>query len=236
LPSRIQKILGRRAFVYNLGFEGYGPNDILARIERTGLLENIPQKKGAAFYFAIPGHFQRAIGAMSVIGRWGSRLSAYDWKDGKFEFRGSYVQGWPLRRALYCLLNFSYLIQAHMDLPLLRERHYDRFIAFISEIKNRYQQKFGKNSPFFFVLYPYKVRGFDRGLLLRKLSEKRIAFLDDSPFSLGDYTREEVQIPYDQHPTAKAYEILAEQIVKDLKLKEILGNQSPASAVSAEGG
>jgi hypothetical protein len=234
LPSRIQKILGEGTTVYNLGFEGYGPNDILARIERTGLLENIPQKNGAAFYFAIPDHFGRAIGAMSVIGRWGSRLSAYDWRDGKFEFRGQYVSAWPLRTAIYRLLSLSYLIQSNVELPLLRERHYDRFVAFISRIKSLYQRKFGANNSFFFVLSSRNARKIDREVLLRKLSENHIAFLDDSPFDLDDYTREDVQIPHDQHPTAKAYEILAEQIVKDLKLKEILGNQSPASAASAE--
>ena len=217
LPAWMQRHLGPHTRVYNLGFLGYSPNDVLARIQKAGFMEGVSPSQGTAIYLFIPEQFDRARGTLQTVGHEGSFSSVYSFGNESLTYQGPYKEVAPLRTRFYETLAQSRLLQLlHFNWPPVTEKDYDRFVGLIQEIKKEYLKRFGADNAFYFVFYPQNIHGFDRFRLRQKLSDAHIDFLDYSGIALEKLDYHPLRIPYDGHPTARAHKILAEALIKDL--------------------
>jgi hypothetical protein len=218
LPAQLERRLPMFN-VYNLGFSGYTVTDILARIRNYHFLDEIPQKNGLGIYLFTDNHIKRALGFMSVIGDWGHRTSAFE-DHGSYEFTyvGPHPIAFPIRTYLLRFLfstNFARFFQ--IDYPLsLRDQHYDTFARMIKALELEYKSRTLKANPFIFVFYPEYLKPVDGEKLKYYLNKHKIHFIDYTDLEMGERIVEKAGVDYDGHPTAKAYEHLAEMLQADL--------------------
>ena len=85
---------------YNYGFCGYGPQQMLAKLQSGDLIDEIDQPQGIAL--VIGAHFERAIGTMSVFNGWGRNFPYYiiDKEDSIIR-KGTFNSGRPVLSFLY---------------------------------------------------------------------------------------------------------------------------------------
>ena len=111
IPWQLEQDLGGNLRVYNFGFSGYGPHQMLANIEsgRVEAIVEFPPRH--VLYLAIPDHARRVAGA-AVHDRRGPRyvLEA----DGSVRREGTFhdVREKVWRKRLFQFLNHSHLGQA----------------------------------------------------------------------------------------------------------------------------
>jgi len=59
---------------YNYGFHGYGPQEMLAKLESKNFASELTQKQGHLIYSFIDPHVERAAGSMYVYNGWGKDM------------------------------------------------------------------------------------------------------------------------------------------------------------------
>jgi hypothetical protein len=76
--------------VYNYGFSGYGPQQVIAKLEEKRLAEEIPQSNGTLVYVFMSAHVRRAIGSLRMWAQWGRHFPYYAYgEDGSVERAGA---------------------------------------------------------------------------------------------------------------------------------------------------
>jgi hypothetical protein len=201
---------------YNYGFHGFGPFDALAKASNTEFRKEIRQGNGIIIYDFIEDHINRTIGGSSTV-MWNHNYSYYrKTGDGLFVRTGSFLTGRPLVTAVYRRLGESALLKTlNIGLPLRTTRAHVHFTAQVieqiqSELKLTYP-----DAEFLVMIYPGSKSA---GRLKSELDEIGIKYLDYSglfdPNDRKFYLSEE-----DKHPSPYAYQLIAEQIVTDLKLQ-----------------
>ncbi len=95
---------------YNYSFSGYGPQNMLARIEQGGLVEEIPERCGVMI--CVGAHVERAIGAYYVFNEWGQNFPYY-FIDNKGDLvrNGSFSTGRPIMSVLFSFMAKSRLVK-----------------------------------------------------------------------------------------------------------------------------
>ena len=68
IPAIVQKGTSQHR-VYNYAYKGYGPHQMLRKLETSTLSEEVPEKDGIAFFQYFGFHVNRVMGRMSYI-RW----------------------------------------------------------------------------------------------------------------------------------------------------------------------
>jgi hypothetical protein len=58
---------------YNYGGIGYGPQQMLAKLQEGGIQQEVAEHQGVLVYLLIPDHVNRAIGTMQVHNDRGKR-------------------------------------------------------------------------------------------------------------------------------------------------------------------
>jgi hypothetical protein len=201
---------------YNYGFHGYGPQQMLARLESDGLRAEIAEADGVLVYLFIDAHVSRAIGSLRVYTQWADDMPFYvldasgrPWRHGNFN------TGRPLTAMAYSLLGRSALLEAfRVDLPVrIDDRHVEITAALLARSQDLFHAQFGPQR-FVVVAFPGSRLAGPLGTALRR---RGVEFLDFS--ALLDPDRPEYHIPEDWHPTALTNRVLAEHVVDALALR-----------------
>jgi len=211
---------GWRAF--NYAFQGYGPQQMLAKLEDGKIAEEIGGPADLGVYVVIPDHARRAIGAKKVVCQWayGADYPYYDY-DGQGNLRhfGSFATGRPWRQRFYQLLHREQCLR-YFEVewpPWINTDHLD----LTAEIIEASAQEFSRQFPagrFYVLLFPGDVRYSETSLSARTL----IPFLEARGIPYVDYSdafpmySAQYAIPGDGHPTPAAYREIARRIAGDL--------------------
>jgi hypothetical protein len=200
---------------YNYAFHGYGPQQLLARLETQDLRAEITEPEGSLVYLFIDAHVNRAIGSMVVYTGWADTAPYYrPGPDGAVVRDGTLTTGRPATSILYSVLGHSQLLKrTHLDVPLaITEGHIDLTARILAASKRRFDQQFGAGR-FVVVIFPGSRHAAG---LKRALDRHGVEFLDYSAlFNAADPA---YALPNDWHPTPQAHRRLAEQLVTDLGL------------------
>jgi len=218
---------------YNYGFCGYGPQQMLAKLQSGDLIDEIDQPQGIAL--VIGAHFERAIGTMSVFNGWGRNFPYYiiDKEDSIIR-KGTFTSGRPVLSFLYkaygktiAKTSIARALKLRDYTFRITENHVRLTARIISESQNIFLKTF-QNSDFYFVTFPGNTDP-NRKLLVKLLEKSGVKCLNYIPekkfsVSIGDiyslkkeyFPGKEYYIYGDGHPTPKWHREFAELIVKDL--------------------
>jgi hypothetical protein len=200
---------------YNYGLSGYGPQQMLAKLQSDDLAEEVPETEGIAIYVFIDAHVERAIGSMYVYNAWGDQMPYYlvDWQ-GNLVRRGNFTTGRPLLSTLYRALGQSEIAQYyHINIPArLTRSHYGHTARIIAAARDAFRARYNSDE-FYIVIYPDEgdyvedmIPHFERFGLKYLNYDERLKL--DSAAGLS--------IAGDGHPTGKAHQIVAGWIVTDV--------------------
>ena len=200
---------------YNYGFHGYGPQQLLARLETQDLRAEVSEPDGSLVYLFIDAHVNRAIGSMVVYTGWADTAPHYGLgPDGALVRDGTLTTGRPATSILYSILGRSQILRrSHLDVPLaITERHIALTAGILAASERRFHEQFG-DGRFLVVIFPGSTHA---ARLKRALDRRGVEFLDYS--ALFDASDPAYAIPNDWHPGPRAHRRLAEQLVTDLGL------------------
>jgi hypothetical protein len=202
--------------VYNYGFSGYGPQQMLAKLQSDDLAQEVAATEGLVIYVFIDAHVERAIGSMYVYNTWGDRMPYYvsDWQ-GNLVRKGNFTTGRPLLSTLYWGLGQSEFAKYYqINIPRLTSSHYYRTAQIIAAARNTFQAKYHSDD-FYVVIYPDEgdyvedmIPHFEQfGLKYLNYDERVKLNIDEG-----------LAIKGDGHPTGKAHRLVAGWIAADLDL------------------
>ncbi len=200
---------------YNYGLSGYGPQQMLAKLQSNELAGEVPEKEGGAIYVFIDGHVERAIGSMFVYNAWGDRMPYYttDW-GGNLIRKGNFNTGRPLLSTLFRTLDKSEIARYYtLNIPgALRDSHYRFAVRLMAEARDMFREKF-KSDQFYVLIYPDEGDYFEDMAAHLAAAELKVLNYDEL-LKLDEAAG--LAIAGDGHPTAKAHQIVAQHIVADL--------------------
>ena len=201
---------------YNYAFSGYGPSQILARLESYPVAEEVLESDVAAVYVFIPNHVRRVIGALSVI-TWSRHAPYYRPSDDGSVYRaGSFQRDRPIRTWWYEFLHDDQVLQYfHADLPrTLRPEHFELTAAIVGGAAREFERTFDSEE-FYVVIFPASPNDEFSG-------QKMVPYFEDVGLKVLDYStlfesgsKNAYFLPYDPHPTARAYRELAKALIQD---------------------
>lgn len=200
---------------WNLGYWGWGPQQMLALFDHGGVPREACDSETILVYTFIDNHVKRAIGSMRVVRAWGVDFAYYEpGPDGRPILRGTFAGDRPLRTALLRLLGHSQMLSyLNMDVPLkLRAEHFDLTASLLAEGARRLRETCG-SVRFCVLIYPGSRLGPE---LVPRLAARGIEVLDYS--DLHDPDEPGLRIPGDLHPTSKANAQVAARLAADLGL------------------
>lgn len=202
---------------YNYGLSGYGPQQMLAKLQSDDLRREIPEKEGVAIYTFIDGHVERALGSMYVYNTWGDQMPYYTLDgQGNLVRRGNFTTGRPLLSTLYSLLGHSEIARYYnVNIPpRLQDRHYAFAARVIAAARDTFTAKYHSDD-FYVLIYP------DEGDYFEDLQPHFEAF----GLNILNYDErlklnpdEGLAIVGDGHPTGKTHHIVAGWITEDLDI------------------
>ena len=195
---------------YNYAFSGYGPQQMLVRLQSTPIEDEVKEKKGALVYLFIDPHIQRLIGSMYVYNKWGEDMPFFRMRDGRLTREGSFKSGRKTLSVIYRLLGKLQIVKfLRLDFPKINQNHLRLLAEVIKESKNEFNKKF--DGEFYVVIYP----GSKYGERLKPhLKDAGISFFDYS--NLFDSKDPSLFFDVDQHPTPAAQRLLALRLTQDL--------------------
>ena len=201
---------------YNYGYHGLGPFDALAKIESLDFKKEVRETQGVIIYTFMSGQLNRLMGSMST--RVWHFNGAYYQKSatGKLVRNGDFKTGRPIQTSIYSLLSKSRILEAlKIDLPpKIGDYDLKLFVQTCQAMDTIIKEKFPQ-SAFYVVIYP----GTNSVRLAQYLKEGGIKYLDYT--QLFDASNPKFYLhEYDHHPSPLAYQLVGEQIVKDLHLDE----------------
>lgn len=200
---------------YNYGAGGYGPQQMLAKLQSEEIATEIEEPRGIIVYTFINEHIRRAIGSMAIHVQRGDVMPYYYVDtNGNLSRHGNLASGRPGLSILYGILGKSQTLRFfNIDLPLQpSEDDLQTTARIIDEARHIYREKFNSDR-FYVLIYP----GLGAPELLPYLDAAGITYLDYS--SLPDIYDKDFWLG-EGHPSAKAHRIVAEKLVHDLGLKE----------------
>lgn len=229
LPWQIN-LLQANATALNLGFSGSSAPHFWVGAFHKDIFSGIAPARGAAVYIFKGDHLTRALGAAS-LSDWGQERESVESVEGRLQWTGTFKKAHPWRTAFYRVLWRSYFFRLlGLDLPPLTQARYDEFVQIISEIRDRYLEKFGSENRFVFVIYPNRfVDRYNLDRLILSLNKYKIPFLNYGGADLSELVEGAAGIPYDGHPNVKANRVMAELLIKDLKLDSARAGALPKS-------
>ncbi|UCH13767.1 MAG: hypothetical protein JSV22_11745 [Bacteroidales bacterium] len=193
---------------YNYAFCGYGPNQMLAKLQEDDIKEEIKYDSGICLYVYIDEHVKRASGALSVVRDWAKNTPHYTYdKSGKLVRKGSFQNGRKMKTSLLRIIGSSNIMKYfNVDFPgKLKPKHYQLTADIFKYSFAAYKEKFS-NDEFYVVIFPGS-----ENEIINYLKDTGIKVIDLSDL----YTKFENRLhKFDLHPSAKGHEIFAEELQK----------------------
>ncbi|THB77011.1 MAG: hypothetical protein D6B25_08185 [Desulfobulbaceae bacterium] len=227
LPAIFQQV-SEEYTAYNYGFNGFGTNNVLARVQNQNLADQIPEKQGVAFYIFIEDHMARTIGTMDRYAKW-VHSSPYYYLDGKTVIRDKdFKQGRPVLSWIYEHIYQLAIIQyLQIDFPaVMRARHYELVGSMIKEIETTYHSHFPDGN-FFVVFYPSPVHppSEEVSQLKPRLTDRNISYIDLK--GAIDYNQR-YRLEDGSHPNSEAHRILIHKLLSHITAESESRNVSTA--------
>ncbi|MBI2423257.1 MAG: hypothetical protein HYV27_10540 [Candidatus Hydrogenedentes bacterium] len=205
--------------VYNYALGGYGPGQMLARLEEMNWKKDVPQPLAGAVYVYTPFQVRRASGSMSIVSNWGRHFPCYELQEDNTVRRiGSFESAWPWRASVYGFLSKEEAVRRfHLDWPLVSTARDFQLTAGIIHQAARRLQEDAPGVPFYVVLYPHNpVAETSSAALLPHLDQNLVKVIDCSGLWPGDPTDDGYYYRGEHHPTPKAHEELAAAILSKI--------------------
>jgi hypothetical protein len=213
--------------IYNYGFCGYGPQQMLSLLKSGKLTNEIPARDGIFLYvYLCDDHERRVIGGMHVYNGWGQNMPYYTLgSSNELINAGNFESGRPLLSKLYSLLGRSSMLKYFgFNYPIvIRDEHIELTARIIKESKELIYSSFVPKE-FYVVIYPHPKQD-DR--MRRLLNSWGIKCLDYSFLFDRQDSRFTIH-PLDDHPNKSAYRLLAKGICDDVQVtgaKEMVKSQ-----------
>lgn len=204
---------------YNYGLSGYGPQQMLAKLQSDDLAAEVPEAEGIVIYVFIDAHVERAIGSMYVYNNWGDQMPYYTTtRQGDLVRRGNFTSGRPLVSTLYRWLGQREIARYYnINLPNeLTNRHYGHAARIIAEARDTFRTKYNSDA-FYVVIYP------DEGDYFEDMEP----FFNQYGLNILNYDErmkldpdQGLAIAGDGHPTGQANQIVAGWIIEELEGSE----------------
>ena len=193
---------------YNFAYSGYGPHQMLARFETNSLRNIVKESNGVGFYIYINDHVNRVLGTLTNFSYNGGNAPYFHKINNELKHDGLFINDRRIRSWIYeRLLKSNILKLFKIGYPFkLTEEDYDLTAEVIAASSKAYQKQFGDDN-FYVIIYPSVE---DRSLIIKLLKEKGVKVLDYS--KLFNPTEKKYAIPYDEHPTALANEVLIKEL------------------------
>lgn len=206
---------------YNYAFIGYGPQQMLAKLQTGTVSKEIPEHKGILIYGYMGepgvGHVERAIGSMAIYD-WTRHFPHYHLDSkGNLVRNGDFTSGRPILSLAYRALLHSAMVRVSgIDYPFrLNDEHVNLTARIVKQSAKTYEKEFGNND-FYVLIFPGAVEWSSRKLAvdLRKAGIKVLDYSKVKEFSAAGY-----RIPGDEHPSPRWNEEMARLVARDLGLE-----------------
>jgi hypothetical protein len=197
---------------YNFAYSGYGPHQMLARLETENVKKIVKENTGIAFYIYINDHVNRVLGTLTNFGYNGGEVPYYHEVNNQLKHDGLIKDARKFRSWVFRQLLKSNILKVFkIGYPFkITEQDYELTAEVMAQASRDYKKQFG-NDNFYVIIYPTTV---DSSLIISLLKQKGVKVLDYS--KLFNPLEKKYAIPYDEHPTALANEVLIKQLVKDI--------------------
>lgn len=207
-PAVFQAMHHNHIKAFNFGFKGYGPHQMLRRLQTDFTLDKVAQFKiKKVIYLAIPDHIRRAAGGAP----WDSKGPYYDFNDSEeLIFKGPFQPDnfspffkWPSPFAAVDWFS-EHLTSFILHLPKNKEHNTKRFIEILSATQKLVTQKY--NAPLIVLLWWTEEEGVTQ--IESQLHNKGIATI-----------RLNTHLPYikgDTHPNWEAHKEIANVLMQIL--------------------
>ena len=173
---------------YNYGFRGYGPQQMLAKLQSSALTQEVERTGHAiAVYTFMNDHVRRAIGAMRDMS-FASHHPYYSLdQEDTLVRHGSFASGRPMTTLLYRVLSRSQTLDFFKaDWPSVTDADVRFTARIIAESQRLFREQFVSDE-FYVLIYPGASRYGD--LLVPYLAQAGIKYLDYSASSLSQGRR-----------------------------------------------
>lgn len=223
LPCRFGR-LSPSTVPYNYAFQGYGPQQMYAKIIDPVFEREVAEAAGIAVYGYFDYHINRVVGSTEVL-RWNAGRHPYFLlRDGALVRDGTFLTGRPRLTAWYSWLNRFRIFRAlGIELPVVTAGHRELLCEIIHQSKLAFERKF-PGSHFVVSMNPLSSRVDD---IQRTCFEPRgIAFVDLRGL-FGEYgdprrTDNPYRIPEDGHYSKEGAALLARALHETLAARGIL--------------
>lgn len=203
------------SYAYNYGYNGYGPNHILALLQSKNIRKEVSQSKGFGAFVYMYDHPGRVTCDI--------KHATYDYITGPYyDFdeannlirKGNFKKNRYLTTKIYRILFRSNLLKFFKINYPTQQQQYQLSAAIINQMAFEYKKQF-PSDPFFLIIYPSTSTE-----ILEHINIDEIEVLDYSQlFDLDNY---HVVPNIDFHPNEKANKMVADQLYKDLKRRNVI--------------
>lgn len=217
--------------VFNFAWSGFGPQQaqlVLSTPEYFQSAKNAPGPVG--IYVFIPEQIERATGAFYLACSYAADFPYYGLSEGKVLRMGNLSDLCPLPKRAVKLLRYSkfynrFLWLLHKFPPPFQD--YEHTAKLLGLIRTTFLGHY-PNGRFFVLFYPSKTIPKEKvvdpnRLLFGMLESQGIEYFDYG--SMLNWNEPGYAIPGDGHPTARANELVAERLAKDLEARLRLTEQ-----------
>ena len=215
--------------VYNLGFHGYGPHQMLSAIEHGFVKNKIECDEKMPLYViyqTLPDHIARAAG----LSAWDPHGPRYQIKGGRVLYTGHFDDGIRLPKRLSQALQKSKIYQMAVERPRPpSDGDLQRYLAIVARAKRELKQ-LNANTYFYVILW------YDLPNELGKKSTRMLDALRGNGIEalrvddiLPEYEAriKAYHIPHDGHPTAETCKLIAKYISEHLLQRSDLRDVGP---------
>jgi hypothetical protein len=196
--------------VYNYGFTGYGPQNMLAAFKFGNIKQNVRQGSGICFYIYINSHVARAIGDKNVYTSYGKDLPYFDYQNDSLHYLGKFYKNRKFTSAFYSLMNSSNFIRYfNINFPAVQlDKHYKLTCEIIYQSYLEYKKLF-HNDNFYVVLYPSHddIKYYLTTYNIKVIDLSKAFNMNDKNYYLSEF---------DRHPTALADKLVTQQLITEL--------------------
>lgn len=214
-PSQLARRLSTYQ-VYNMGWGGWGPNDILYQLTKRHpfYFQDVSQRQGSVIYLFLPVHLERMIPGSIAF----QPFNQYFLKKPRYEidattkpvYRGTYETDRTFTN--FCLKIWSesaFLRYFRISWPLYyTEYHYQLFSSIMRGIRTSFEQSFKINN-FYVVIWPGTPRAIAEHVY-RDFMASGFIVLDYSSYDVWSAVRGNATIPIDGHPTPETYWLMTQ--------------------------
>ncbi len=209
IPARVQDNTAHHR-VYNYAYKGYGPHQMLRKLETRSLLNEVPEKRGTAFFQYFTFHVPRVLGTMSYISWAGGGAPYYHTNhQDQVKYSGAFSTGRFFKTLLYWVLSKSAIAKHYnVELPAkLTHHHYDLVCSVLVKSRNDFLDQYPDSR---FVVIIGMTTRLNDAIVEQCLTPNNITHVDmRNSYEKGTG----LEFPHDGHFTPKAAQLIAQQLI-----------------------